>query len=267
MNRNGLALVLITVTLLGCTLAVNVSETVTITPEIPPLVADPWQVIAPGIEQRAIDISLSRSTSARAILVRLDPAWVTFRVHYSPGTPYSINAWRDQLPDAAIIVNGGFFDENDYALGLLVSDGQAYGQPYSGFGGMFQVDTAGLARVRSLINEPYQGESLAQAVQAFPMLVEAYGARAPQDGGFDDRSRRTLVAQDSLGRILLVVIPYTAISLSELQNWLLSSDFDIQIAFGLDGGRSTSMVINTPGLSTIYFSLDKVPDVIAVYSR
>ncbi|MBN1564613.1 MAG: phosphodiester glycosidase family protein, partial [Anaerolineae bacterium] len=189
------------------------------------------------------------------------------RVHYRPGAPYAIGAWRDQLPAAAIIINGSFFDENDYALGLLVSDGQIYGQSYSGFGGMFQVDAAGLARVRSLIYEPYQGEALTQAVQAFPMLVEANGSRASQGDGFDDRSRRTVIAQDSLRRIILAVIPYATMSFNELQEWLLSSDLDVQIAFGLDGGRSTGLVINTPGLSALYPSLDKVPAVIAVYSR
>jgi exopolysaccharide biosynthesis protein len=224
-------------------------------------------VVAPGIEHRDMDIRLEGSRSVRAILVRLDPAWITFRVHYSPAAPYTISGWREQLPGASIIVNGGFFDTDDYAVGMLVSDGQAYGQSYSGFGGMFQVDTGGLARVRSLVTEPYQGEALSQAVQAFPMLVEAPGVRAPQDGGFDDNSRRTLIAQDSAGRIIIVVIPYQFITLNDLQTWLLASDLDVQIALGLDGGRSTGMVISTPGYSAVYASLDKVPDVIAVYTR
>ncbi len=265
-KRRGI-LALIMITLLGCTLAVNVSDTVTITPEMPPLVADTWQVIAPGIEQREMDIALERNASARAILVRLDPAWIIFRVFYSPGAPHSIQTWHDQLPGAAIIVNGSFFDKEDYALGLLVSDGLTYSQSYIGFGGMFQVDTAGLARVRSLVNEPYQDEALSQAVQAFPMLIELPGARAPQGDGFDARSRRTVIAQDSIGRIILVAIPYSLISLSELQTWLLTSDLNIQIAFGLDGGRSTGLIISTPGHSATYPSLDKVPAVIAVYSR
>ena len=265
--RRGLALMALTLTLLGCTLAANVSEMITITPDVPPPATDSWRTIAPGIEQREIAIALNQNASVRAILVRIDPAWTVLRVHYSPGAPHSIQAWDDQLPGAAIIVNSGFFDKDDYAVGLVVSEGQVFGQSYSGFGGMFQVDASGLARVRSLISEPYRGETLSQAVQAFPMLIEAFGVRAPQDDGFDDRSRRTLIAQDSMGRIILAVIPYSLISLSELQTWLLASDLDVQIALGLDGGRSTGMVIKTPGLSTVYPSLDKVPDVIAVYLR
>jgi exopolysaccharide biosynthesis protein len=254
-------------TLLGCNLAVDVSDSVTITPEMPPPGTESWQVIAPGIEYRNMTIRLDGSRSVRAILVWLDPAWITFRVHYSPAASYTISGWREQLPGAAIIVNGGFFDADDYALGMLVSDGRVYGQSYSGFGGMFQVDTGGLARVRSLVTEPYQGEALSQAVQAFPMLIETPGVRAPQDGGFDDRSRRTLIAQDSAGQIIVVVIPRQFISLNDLQTWLLASDLDVQIALALDGGRSTGMVINTPGYSAVYPSLDKMPDVIAVYAR
>lgn len=254
-------------TLLGCNLAVDVSNSVTIRPEMPPPGTESWQVVAPGIEHRDMTIRLDGSRSVRAILVRLDPAWITFRVHYRPAAPYTISGWRERLPGAAIIVNGGFYDTDDYAVGMVVSDGQVYGQSYSGFGGMFQVDTGGLARVRSLVTEPYQGEALSQAVQAFPMLIEAPGVRAPQDGGFDDSSRRTLIGQDIAGRIIVVVIPRQSISLNDLQTWLLASDLDVQIALALDGGRSTGMVISTPGYSAVYPSLDKVPDVIAVYAR
>ncbi len=79
-------------------------------------------------------------------LVRIDPAVVTFRVHYSPDDPHTINGWRDVLPQAAVILNGSFFDEMTEALGLLVSDGQFFGQSFVGFGGMFQVTASGRAR-------------------------------------------------------------------------------------------------------------------------
>ncbi len=129
-------------------------------------------VIAPGIEVREMALPVA-SLLARGtmIVVRLDPATVTLRVHYVPGEARSLAEWQEALPEARIIVNGAFFDEANRALGLLVSDGQAYGQSFIGFGGMLQVDGAGM-RVRSLVTEPYQGEALWQAVQAFPLLLE-----------------------------------------------------------------------------------------------
>ena len=47
-------------------------------------------------------------------------------------------------------------------MGLLIKDGMHYGETFEGFGGMFQVDENGMARVRSLVVVSYdQDEMLA----------------------------------------------------------------------------------------------------------
>lgn len=260
-------LVLSFLTLVGCNLTRATTNTIAITPETEPVAVTDWQTIAPGIEERTMEMARDGGSIAPVILLRIDPAWVTFQVHYTAGVARSISEWRTYLPDAQAIINGGFFDENDRATGLTISNGQVFGQSYQGFGGMFQVEATGQVRVRSLVSEPYAGETLAQAVQAFPVLVEAGGVRAPQDDGFDEGSRRSFIAQDSAGHILLGVVPYSFVSLAELQLWLLSSGLDIQIAFGLDGTRSACMVINVPGNMATYASFDRIPTVIAVYPR
>jgi len=248
--------------LLGCNLT-RVTETkVLLTPDpSTPQPSSPWATLAQGVERREMSIPTSKG---KAVLVRLDPTLVTIRVHYSPGSPLSLTSWRDQLTGAAVILNGAFFDESDHALGLLVSDGNFYGQSFAGFGGMFQVSDSGV-RVRSLVGEPYFGETLWQAVQGFPMLIEAGGVMAPQGDGFDQRSTRTWAAQDRSGRIIFGMTQ-NLISLADLQTWLIGSDLDLTIAFGLDGGRSTGMIINTPGHDETYLPLDKLPSVIAVYA-
>jgi uncharacterized protein YigE (DUF2233 family) len=251
--------------LLVCALGCNLTRTTVpdVSPLPPTTVVDdsPWQAIVPGIEHRKVEVQALGTT---AVLVRCDPAFVTFQVHYAPGQPYGLDEWRAMLPGAVVILNAGFFNELYEALGLLVSSGQTYGQSYEGFGGMFQVSQNGV-RVRSLVSEPYRGEPLWQAVQAFPMLVEAGGIIAPQGAGFDDRSRRTAVGQDRNGRIVFVIFPYGRISLDELQNWLLASDLDLHIAVALDGGRSTGMLITTPDHQETYSALDRLPAVVAVY--
>jgi hypothetical protein len=249
--------------LFGCTLT-RVTDSVTPPPPATSAPASDWQIIAPGIERRDIDLRLSGARHARAVVLRLDPALVAFRVHYSPDDPHSITGWRDTLPQAAVILNASFFDETHRALGLVVSDGQVFGQSFVGFGGMFQVSTSG-ARVRSLVGEPYLGDTPIQAVQAFPMLIEAGGVLAPQGDGFDRRSRRTLIAQDGQGRVLVAVIPYDMVSLADLQSWLITSDLNITIALGLDGGKSSGLIVSVPGHSETYPNLDEVPSVIAVY--
>ncbi|MBN2303990.1 MAG: phosphodiester glycosidase family protein [Anaerolineae bacterium] len=277
-SRRLLAGLLAGVALLGCNLSFApgsvardpspgvVIPTDTLLPSpLPPLTSpDGWQPVIPGMERR--DMPLPGS-GQQMKLVRLDPAWVTFRVLYSPGAPRSLDEWRDALPGALVIVNAAFFNPEDYAIGLLVSDGQVYGQSLTGYGGMFQVDAVGGVRVRSLVSEPYWGEMLTQAAQGFPMLLEVGGGLAPSGDGFDDRSRRTFVAQDRASRIIFGVIPNGLISLNELQQGLYDSGLDLVIAVGLDGGRSTGMVVSVPENNEMFPALDRLPSVIAVYSR
>jgi hypothetical protein len=261
-----MALICASVIALGCNLT-RLTDSVTLPPPVTPIVMSDWRLIAQGIERRDYDAPLGDGQEARVILLRFDPALVTFKVHYRPGDPLTISGWRDALPQATVIVNSSFFDETDRALGLVISDEQVYGQSFVGFGGMFQVDTNGGARVRSLVGEPYQGGLLLQAAQGFPMLIEAGGVLAPQGDGFDQRSYRTMLAQDVWGRILIAVIPYNRVSLAAMQNWLINSDLNIDMAFGLDGGRSTGLSVSIPGHNETYPSLDQVPSVIAVYLR
>jgi len=258
--------------LLGCTLTrfpggVAPTPTPTLAPviEASPEPESGWQIIAPGVERRAALITPEGGGRFRAVMVRLQPALVSFRVHYTAGEGRSIEAWQDRLPGALAVFNAGFFDESRHALGLLVSDGQVYGQSFWGFGGMFQVST-GQVRVRSLVSEPYQGEWLDQAAQAFPMLIEG-GQLAPQGEGFDRRSRRTVIGQDGSGRVIVIAVPNSTASFAEIQDWLYHSDLNLSTAFALDGGRSTGLSRRTPAGDEAYSALDQLPSVIAVYPR
>lgn len=253
--------------LFGCTLSRSAVDVVLPQPS-PPATATPddgdWQAVAPGVERRAIRLRVDGSVDVTAVAVRLDPAIVRFEVHYSPGAPYSLDDWRTML-QPTVLVNGGFFDENDRILGLLINSQGVFGQSFVGFGGMFQVDAAG-ARVRSLVTEPYRGEPLQQAIQSFPVLIERGGVMAPQGDGFDVRSRRTVVGQDRAGRIILLVVPLGVISLMDLQQALLNSDLSLDIAVALDGGRSTGLAVWAGAYQEVYPALDQLPSVIAVYA-
>ncbi len=253
----------------GCTLtrATIPPPTPTPTSAPTPVSGDGWETVRPGIEQRTARVPGQGPFGAQAMIVRVDPALATFQVAYRPGDPLSLSEWRAALPGAAVIVNGGFFDEFNRALGLVVSEGQAYGQSFSEFGGMFQVTEAG-PRVRSLVSEPYLGEPLWHAVQSFPMLIEAGGVLAPRGDGFDVPARRTIIAQDGAGRILLIVTPLSEVSFSAAQDWLLSADLDVRIALALDGGRSTGLALDhVEGPDDLYPAFDRLPSVIAVFPR
>jgi len=249
--------------LTGC--FVTTSAPPTSAPSISPTIETGWNILAPGLEQRVYQPD--GNFIAQLHVIRIDPAVYTFRAHYRPGDPLGIARWSETLSSPAAFVNANFFDPQAMILGLLVVDGVGYGQPYQDRGGTFAV-LDGIPRVRSNIQEPYVGEAFEQAVQGFPMLV--LNGEASYSNTRDNQvSRRTVVAQDSSGRILLMMTPLIGITLSDLSVFLAGSDMEIVNALNLDGGGSSMLYYRPPGteLPITFPSLDPVPAVLAVYAR
>lgn len=263
---------LLALTLLACSLTLPgaTSAPASATPVFDEAQAAPdgWLDIAPGVAYREEAIRPSAGPSLMMQMVRFDPAQVSFRVHYRSADPLQLTGWQAQLDGALAFINASFFDEDNRALGLLVSDGQAQGQSFVGFGGMFQVDAGGVAHVRSLVQEPYRPAAFQQVVQGFPMLVEPGGVPASTGNGFDTPARRTAIAQDKSGRIYFFSTGPGEMSLRALQNWLLTTDLNLDVAVNLDGGQSSLLFLRLPGRDPLRVpGLNKVPVVLAVYPR
>lgn len=198
----------------------------------------------------------------RALVVRIDPAAYRFDVAYRPGAPQSLAAWQAET-GAAVVINGGYFTEENVATGLIVAAGTPSGASYGDFAGMFSVTDAG-PEVRWLAQRPFDAsEPLVAAVQAFPLLVRPDGQAAyPEDNGA--AARRTVIGQDHVGRIVLVVMPLGGLSLHGLSEWLAASELDLRIAFNLDGGASSGLLLPD---GTGEPSLAPLPAVITVEGR
>lgn len=254
--------------LVGCNLQAAVPPTATLTPPptatpLPSPTPPPegWSVLAEGLEQRLL---YPADGLTYFQTVRINPAQYVFRAHYSPGNGLSLSEWRERLPDATLILNANFYTPQETVLGLLVSDGQVFGQSYVNRGGTFVVDN-GVPRVRSTSAEPYRGEPLEQAVQGFPMLVRD-GQQAYTDPEQTRSARRTVIGQDAQGRIVLMVTPLAGMGLTAMSAYLADvPDLNLTEAFNLDGGGSVMMSL-TP-LDYALPSLDAVPAVLAVYPR
>jgi exopolysaccharide biosynthesis protein len=226
--------------------------------------ANPWESLAPGLERRTL--IPDNNAIAQLVTLRIDPTLYTFRAHYRPGQPLTARQWADALPGVVAFVNANFFSRENRVIGLLVADGVRYGESLRGLGGIFQVYN-GQVRVRSNILEPYQGEAFEQAVQAYPMLV-ADGQPAFTNPRPDRFSRRTVIGQDSAGRIMLMATPLLGLTLLDLSAYLPTTDLALVNAFNLDGGRSTLLYFNAPGVPEyLLSSIDPVPAVLAVYRR
>jgi uncharacterized protein YigE (DUF2233 family) len=233
----------------------------TLTPT--PIASDGWETLSLGLQRR----TLNPAAFVSFAVTRIDPAFYTFRVHYSPNDALTLSEWRARLPDAAAFFNANFFRRDESALGLVVSDGVVYGEAYTDRGGMLQVQN-GIVRVRSTLTEPYTGEPLEYAAQAFPMLVANAQAAFFTTRG-DRAARRTIVAQDSAGRI--VVLSSSSLfgmGLVDLAAYLPSAGLDIVTAVNMDGGGSTLLALYPPnGGEYLIPSFDPVPVVIAAYPR
>ncbi|MBK7178442.1 MAG: phosphodiester glycosidase family protein [Chloroflexi bacterium] len=237
----------------------------TATPAPTPIPDTGWQTTQPGLELRAIHLYNDAGTAReRVTFLRLDPAEFTFRIAYKPGAPQSIPQWQAET-GALLVVNGGYFTPENIATGLIIVDGQASGSSYGDFAGMLAIDERG-PDLRWLAERPYiPDESLLYALQSFPMLVKPGGVLGfPQDDGL--AARRTAIGQDRNGRILFIFAPWGSLTLHELSAFLVNSDLELDIAFNLDGGPSTGMMlVGETAVEIPAFSL--LPAVITVQAR
>ena len=226
-----------------------------------------WQRLASGVEWRQVLVPIDGVTERLAIL-RLDPHHVRFRVHYDPGQPEPVSGWAERL-GARVVVNAGYFTPENRTIGLLIGDGQSWGEPYGDFAGLFAVDTNDQVSVRWLRERPYDpAEPLHQAVMSFPLLVKPGGALGfPADADDGTPSRRTVVGQDTQGRILFLVAPRGYLSLHRLAQFLVGSDLAIDAALNLDGGSSTGLWLDLGGERVSIDSRTAIPAVIAIDVR
>lgn len=215
---------------------------------VPPAPGEPpadtgWLAAAPGVELRRLRVPVG-GQQAPVSVVRLDPAALHLRVGYSPEEPRPLSAWAE-ASGAVAVINGGFFDEAGHTVALLIHNGEPVGSSYEGRGGMFAVSQDGTLSLRSLADAPYDpAEPLDEALQGWPMLVRPGGEAAY---GFEDgeRARRSALALDREGRVLLIAAPTAAFTLRELAGWLAAADLGVDAAVNLDGGSSTGLLVRS----------------------
>jgi exopolysaccharide biosynthesis protein len=221
-----------------------------------------WSTIDPSMELRSLRTEANGAT-ARLTILRFDPAQYSIQVKYDVANAGSLREWFDALKPVAAI-NGGYYDENGKATALVIFDGIRSGESYQGFGGMVVINEQGGFELRSLRQQAFDpNENLQQAMQSSPMLIQPGGQLSDLEPD-TDRSRRTVIARDAAGRILLIVSDSAVFTLPELAAALKNSDLELDAALNLDGGRSTGMYVRTDSASVKIDSFDKLPLVLVV---
>jgi uncharacterized protein YigE (DUF2233 family) len=235
--------------------------------EATPPAAD-WSVLQPGLERRVIEVYDNQNQHVESVHIwRLDQKYFRMDVAYAE-RPKSLETWQQET-NAAIVVNGGYYsieNERYFPDGLTISNGQAFGRSFAGFGGMLAINQD-QAELRWLAQEPYNAlEPLQAALQSFPILVEPGGKLGfGPERESQTRARRTVIAQDRDGRILLIVTPQGYFTLHQLSVYLTESDLNLDIAVNLDGGGSTGILVANP--RELISPTRPIPFVILVYAR
>jgi len=225
-----------------------------------------WYPGAQGVAIRYEDWKSPASNEDTVTIVRFDLHHVKLSVGYQPDHPLSISDWAQQ-EHASTIINGGYFDDQNRATALVISNGQSFGSSYNGFGGMLAVDNQGNISLRSLQQHPYDpnNEQLRQATQSSPMLI--LNGKATQFNSDARSSRRSIVAIDKQGRLLFIVSPNAVFSLGELEDLLAASDLSIDRAVNLDGGASTAFYVHSGNQKVEVDSITSLPLVIIVRTK
>lgn len=247
-----------TLALIGCSLRTTPAPTQAPTASAP----SAWQAIQDGMAWRTL--IPNGDELAQIVVIRIDPQRFRFRAIYRAGDPQSLADWRALESEASLIINANFFDENHRVLGAVVSDGIRYGTAYQHRGGTFYVRDDTPAVVSYLSPQSGIDSSVQQAVQGFPLLVEQ-GQRAYFGSTNGERNRRTIIAEDKRGNILVMVAPFLGLSLHDLSAYLATTGLDIVTAVNLDGGGSTMLAL--PAADYFLPSFDAVPTILAVYPR
>lgn len=249
------------------TIVPSPTSTATITPTPPS-----WKIIARGIAQTYLTAPTPDSEALSYVYaLRIDPSAVTIQIHYDPAEPHSIEEWQ-AITGASIVVNGGFFGSSNSPVGRIVIDGQLLGTPLDygdesiGVPGLFAI-TNGKAELYALGRASYNPRGLRfdQAVESYPMLLLPGGQPTiVKDTGH--RARRTVIALDEQGQIIILLSDLPLFSLFELSNWLASSGMGLDSVLNLDGGRSSGIAVGLPGEAKMISALVPLPIVIAFYS-
>ncbi|GIV85236.1 MAG: hypothetical protein KatS3mg052_2243 [Candidatus Roseilinea sp.] len=231
----------------------------------PPAYDGQWRALTPAIALLLLR-GHSNNFDELLIVARVDWQRATMRVLYDPQMPRTLRDWQ-RATGAALMINGGFFDEANRATGLLITDGRVFGRSYRGFGGMFALRD-GRPSVQWLRTQPYRFDpAIQQAVQSFPMLV-VDGRRVAGIGDDGQRNRRSFVALDRDGYVLLGVTQMMQWTLTDLADFLAASpELRVAHALNLDGGGSSGLWLDEALGGLSMNSFDPVPAVIAIFDR
>lgn len=243
-----------------------------------------WQALGRGLSFTKVEVLRDEEAVETMAVVKIDPAANAFRVFHHG--PQSIIAWQQELK-AVVVFNASYYSRDGNPVGLIITDGKPVG-PWRNaqMRGMFVAEPKGMspdlprATILDLAHTPINPHKLpwTQGVQSFPLLLDSQKRLRVRKT--DKSARRTVIATDRQGNILVFNTNSGYFTLYDLARFLKESAFEVDTALNLDGGTEAQLYIKTTDFE--YFSphswetqlgtiLDqkpfKLPTVVAVFPR
>lgn len=206
-----------------------------------------WHQAAPGFEVADLAVMVEGRQVDTLLLNRIDTTRYRFAVHSAPRGDKGIDEWERDLPRAALILNGSYFDRHGYPDTPLVSEGVTMGPTrYDARAGAF-VATAGTADIKDLTRTDWRHAfaGARNAMVSYPLLI-----------GEDGRSHvvvksrwlanRSFVGRDDKGRIVIGSTRDAYFPLDRFADFLARTPLRLGVALNLDGGPVACHSVRLP---------------------
>lgn len=215
-----------------------------------------WREFEPGYEVTEMPVMLEGGEVDRILLNRIDPKRFRFVVRSAPEGDKGLDEWEQALPNAALIVNGSYFDLKGKPDTPFISESQQLGpRQYEARAGAFVAGEDGSAIVRDLTRAKWQ-DALAgarNAMVSYPLLL---GEDGQTHVNVKSRwlANRTFVAQDRAGRIVVGTTREAFFSLDRLASFLKDAPLDLALALNLDGGPIACQSVRLQGFHRKFYA-------------
>ena len=206
---------------------------------------DTWTAVATGIDiqQKLVEVANGTdSTSELLTIIRFDPSATPLRVAVDIQDPKTISEWQETL-NATVVMNGSYFDESHQLTTQVVTDGETYGNRLTGKTAFLETTTG---QDWNIVPAQQAADLPLTSVQSYPLLLHNGEPQVTESS--EDRSPRTMVAQDKARNMYFVIAEYGLLTLQELDDVLVSElnnglNLELTTALNLDGGTSTGLVV------------------------
>lgn len=222
-----------------------------------------WKDVSMGIK-RGEQTMYRDGWKERTIIYRFDPLHYSFNL-VSSEKKKTIRAWRDDLPEALLVMNGVYFHDDGTPVGSLRINGKELSKTKfdADKSGIFEfdgspsiIDTASTA---SLI------QSFSVSAQSYPFLIKNGDSSVATDSQM--LARRSFIGIDNDGFMYLGAFPDGEISLFEMSKQLKALPIQWKHVLNLDGGPSTSFLSRIKGSEEIEDGYSAIPNVITVQAK